>query len=38
LAAAQRHLGPGVHLDLYLDALTTHLVRRRTTLKGAAPP
>lgn len=34
LAAAQRHLGPAVHLDLYLDALTTHLVRQRTT-KGA---
>jgi len=38
LAAAQRHLGPAVHLDLYLDALTTHLVRRRTTPKGASPP
>lgn len=37
LAAAQRHLGPAVHLDLYLEALTTHVVRQRTR-KGPAPP
>jgi putative transposase len=30
LGAAQRRLGTAVHLDLYLDALTTDLVRRRT--------
>lgn len=31
LRAAQRRLGTTLHLDLYLDALTTYLVRRRTT-------
>jgi putative transposase len=37
LSAARRRLGPALHLDLYLDALTTHLVRLRTK-KGSAPP
>jgi len=30
LRAAHRRLGPALHLECYLDALTTHLVRRRT--------
>jgi putative transposase len=37
LRGAQRRLGPALHLDLYLDALTTHLVRLRTK-KGLTPP
>jgi len=36
LSAAQRRLGPTLHLGLYLEALTTHLVRLRTT--GAKTP
>ena len=36
LSAAQRRLGTRLHLGLYLDALTTHLVRRRT--KGERTP
>jgi len=31
LQAAQRRLGTTLHLDVYLEALTTHVVRRRTT-------
>jgi len=31
LRAAQRRLGTTLHLDVYLEALTAHLVRRRTT-------
>ena len=30
LSAAQRRLGTTLHLDVYLEALTTHLVRLRT--------
>jgi hypothetical protein len=37
LRAAQRRLGPSLHLAVYLDALTAHLVRLRTK-KGPAPP
>jgi putative transposase len=37
LSAAHRRLGPTLHLDLYLDALTTHLVRLRTN-KGPMTP
>ena len=37
LRAAQRRLGTTLHLDVYLDALTTHLVRRRTTKGGTQP-
>jgi putative transposase len=37
LRAAQRRLGPTLHLAVYLDALTAHLVRLRTK-KGPAPP
>jgi putative transposase len=37
LSAAQRRLGTTLHLDLYLDALTTHLVRLRTK-KGPPTP
>ncbi len=37
LTAAHRRLGTALHLECYLDALTTHLVRQRTT-KGALPP
>jgi putative transposase len=37
LSAAHRRLGPALHLDCYLDALTTHLVRQRTQ-KGAPTP
>ena len=36
LGAAHRRLGPTLHLDLYLDTLTAHLVRLRT--KGGPPP
>lgn len=36
LRAAQRRLGTTLHLDVYLDALTTHLVRLRTQ-KGPTP-
>lgn len=36
LRAAQRRLGTTLHLDVYLDTLTAHLVRRRTT--GAPTP
>jgi putative transposase len=36
LSAAHRRLGTALHLDLYLDALTAHLVRHRT--KGGTPP
>jgi len=37
LRAAQRRLGTTLHLDLYLDALTAHLVRLRTK-KGPTTP
>jgi hypothetical protein len=37
LSAAPRRLGTALHLDLYLDALTTHLVRLRTK-KGPMTP
>jgi putative transposase len=37
LSGAHRRLGPALHLDLYLDALTTHLVRLRTK-KGPMTP
>jgi transposase InsO family protein len=37
LSAAHRHLGTAVHLGLYLDALTTHLVRQRTQEGGTKP-
>ena len=37
LQAAQRRIGPTLHLTVYLDALTAHLVRLRTK-KGSAPP
>jgi putative transposase len=37
LSAAHRRLGTALHLDLYLDALTAHLVRLRTK-KGSTPP
>jgi transposase InsO family protein len=37
LRMAQRRLGPTLHLAVYLDALTAHLVRLRTK-KGSAPP
>jgi transposase InsO family protein len=37
LRGAHRRLGPALHLDLYLDALTTHLVRQRTK-KGSHTP
>jgi putative transposase len=37
LRAAQRRLGPTLHLAVYLDALTAHLVRLRTK-KGAPTP
>ena len=33
LDGARRHLGPGLHLDVYLQALETQLVRTRTALK-----
>jgi len=35
LRTAERRLGTALHLDVYLDALTTDLVRQRT--KGATP-
>lgn len=35
LRTAERRLGTALHLDVYLDALTTELVRQRT--KGATP-
>ena len=37
LRAAQRRLGTTLHLDLYLDTLTAHLVRLRTK-KGPTTP
>ncbi len=37
LRAAQRRLGTTLHLDVYLDALTAHLVRLRTK-KGPTTP
>ena len=37
LRAAQRRLGTTLHLTVYLEALTAHLVRLRTK-KGSAPP
>jgi hypothetical protein len=34
LDGARRRLGPGLHLDVYLQALETQLVRTRSALKA----
>jgi len=37
LGAAERRLGPALHVRVYLDALNDHLVRSRTTKGGKKP-
>ena len=37
LDGARRRLGPGLHLDVYLQALEAQLVRTRSKPKGGQP-